>query len=189
VGSAHERGGSARPAGIPPIAVRFGSYLGPGAVRAGRTEDSWGCYSLTPASAEIRKDASDEREAIVIECSLVRCCVSGLATTPRMRTPVAGFCRLVEPSPCTFRLLTPLPRLRFREPACHLWAPPSQLQAARSATAPRPGFQVQAPGGPSAEAPGAPGFRRARASVLPRDLEPPCPPPGLGGRGRKAQGA
>lgn len=81
---------------------------------------------LQPKS--VRMHPTNEKQSF--DGLLVRCCVDNLAVAPRMRTPVAGFGRLVEPLPYTFRLLTPL--VLSRRP----WAPPSQLQTARSATAP-----------------------------------------------------
>jgi len=99
-----------------------------------------------------------KREACI---SLVCCCVSGLTTAPRMLTPIAGFCRLVEPLPRTSRLLTPLvssPGTAESAPDC-----PISCRPARAL--------------------------RHVLRFSPEDLGPPFPPPWLEGNGRKAQGA
>jgi hypothetical protein len=107
-GSAHGRGGWARPACIPPIER---TVWEPPRARPSSRWPNRRRLGLLFAHPSFRRKTSRcirRTRSKKFSCLLVRCCVSGLATAPRMRTPVAGFCRLVGPCPRTLRLLTPL---------------------------------------------------------------------------------
>lgn len=182
-GSAHGRGGSARPA---ECSTHRRTVWEPSRARRSSRWPNRRRLGLLFAHPSFRRSTSGcirRTRSNLDESFLVRCCVSGLATDSADADPRRRFLPAVE----AFTLHAPTSDapLRFRAVISR-----HRRVSSNCPISYRPALcQMQAPGDCRVQAPGGHDFRRIRASVLPRDLEPPFSLPGLRGNGRKARGA